>query len=860
MDREVPSKAGILFAFLQLQQKASTLLFSSEGYKNQGELDAALVAYEQLITTLRRQLELAELNNLHYTDSPFDIPPILDPLLNAMLVQADVFEAVGNLEKGEELREQTILLSKRYHSQTAQINLAEREQQRAASLVDQGRFNEALVALTAARDQLREVGDPLSLASAAANIGGILEWLGDFDRALQEVKRASEYIEPWIFESVPSQQAILSSVSNGRFQKAQESAKILQIWLELEQIRARTYRHLGDFAEAERRFREVIPRVPVQAQPAIEFQFAVILVADGRYEESLNFIERLEPQFHHGLLRPKLGVLLGIKAESLLGLGRPDEAVTILEAAIEDFATYRDPDSLWRVQWLFARALQALNRPTEALAAYAETTSTVNDLRRIPLGYRLDSTYLRDKLTAFDSAIVLACEKGEAETCCRFIEMIKSRTLTATLSIPTSDADSGTADLDRQVEELSRKIDALEYTVFRDGWKDDIEQQRNALLSERLRIMERIRISDPRWRSLSEPVPFNLTNILDLLAKHNQAALTLFYNPPQVITVLLEKGKCTVAAMSVSEEIVSALNNYLQNLKSAKPRPQWYDPSYGLNLDAGHFVVSELLELALKAKSLIVVPHGPLHMLPWAGLTFDKNRLFEYCPVGIVPNLSCISSLQADFSVIPRVALIGAPDYGSLPILTPLHFAPEELHTIRDVYPSPSALIGEILMDREATESNFWKIAQQKDSDRNILHIACHGNFVTGDPMNSGLLMTDAKVDANEIARTDLRYNEVILSACSTGYRPTEVRGVTLSGDDILGLPGAFLEAGVRSVLVSIPRARDDATLAFMTVYHENRAEGKTPLYALQAAQKTMLSKSHYPPHLWIGFTVYGCQ
>lgn len=83
---------------------------------------------------------------------------------------------------------------------------------------------------------------------------------------------------------------------------------------------------------------------------------------------------------------------------------------------------------------------------------------------------------------------------------------------------------------------------------------------------------------------------------------------------------------------------------------------------------------------------------------------------------------------------------------------------------------------------------------------------------------------------------------------------------MALSGDDILGLPGAFLEAGIRSVLVSIPRAHDDATLRFMTIYHENRAEGMLPLIALRETQKTMLSGSEHPPYLWMGFTVYGCQ
>jgi CHAT domain-containing protein len=45
-----------------------------------------------------------------------------------------------------------------------------------------------------------------------------------------------------------------------------------------------------------------------------------------------------------------------------------------------------------------------------------------------------------------------------------------------------------------------------------------------------------------------------------------------------------------------------------------------------------------------------------------------------------------------------------------------------------------------------------------------------------------------------------------------------------------------------------------------MTLYHERRTIGATPLEALQYAQKWMLSDAKYPACLWAGFTVYGCQ
>jgi len=856
MKEGIPSKYEILIETFQLQQASPALLLQSEQYKNEGNLDAAITAYGQLIDNFKEQIKLAMLNNEHYPDTPLDVTLLVNPMLNAMMTLADVNETMGDLEKAEELREKAIALSEEHLFQS---ETRERERQRASSLISQGRFNEALVILNSARDHFREKENYLAMAGVTADIAGILEWLGDFERALVEVKEASRFIEPMISGKEISETDIASVLSNGRLEEAQDQAKLLRISLELEQIQARINRCLGNFFEATSQFKKIIYRVPSVARPAIEFQLAAILVCDGNYKEGLDYVKRLEPAFR-GLLRPKLGVLLKFKAEALLGLGNPDEALPLLDEAIEDLSTYKDPDSLWKVQWLRARVLDIIHRPDEALKAFTQTAETINNLRKAPLGYRLDSIYLRDKLPAIEEAITLACQNNEAEACCHFMELIKSRTLTATLTIPDSIQEKYTSDLERRADELTRQINAMEYSIYRNELSEEVEQRRTSLLSERTEVMEQIRFSDPRWRAMSEPIPFELESTLSLLAKREQAVLTLHYQPHKVVAVLLYEGKCSVAATMVSTEAKAALSRYQHNLQSSEPRPQWYDPSAALNMEAEHFVAPNLLKEALKAKSLVIVPHGPLHLLPWAGLNFEGKRLFEYSPVGILPNLSCLPILEADFPPSPHIGLIGAPDYDLLPAIGSLNFAPEELHTIKDIYSPSKRVIADIRIGAAATTGAFWELNKDKDSAGNILHIACHGDFETGNPMNSGLLLTDAKIDAMEIARSRMRYNEVILSACNTGYRPMEAHGVKLSGDDILGLPGAFLEAGVSSVLVSIPLARDDATLAFMTIYHENRSEGKTPLFAIQETQKSMLLNPLYPPYLWIGFVVYGAQ
>ena len=676
-------------------------------------------------------------------------------------------------------------------------------------------------------------------------------------RALAEVKQALKFIASL---SAPGVNSLVGSddPTIKYFQELERATKIEAIQHSLALTEAATNRHLGHFDEADTEYRAILSKTPAEIRPAIETQFAINAISRGQYQEGLGVLERLAPTFR-GLLRPKLGVLMSYQGEALLMLGRPDEALRILNVAVQELSQYRDTDSLWKTQWRRGHALDDLNRPQDALAAYVQSIDIITNLRKAPLGYRLDSTYLKDKLPVFDAAIRLACDNQEGEACCRFIEAIKARTLSAVLSIPPRGQAITAGKLDQQLDELTHQLDAVEYAVYSTGWSDELEKKKASLQAQRAELLEHIRYSDPRWRSLSEPVPFDLHKVVNLLSDRQQVALTLYYQPTQVIGVLIQNGQLLTAKTQLSDEARQALAGYQENLQSTQPKPEWFDLSSGLHLNSEHLIPARLLEHAIQSKSLIIVPHGPLHLIPWAGLIFQGKRLFEFCPVGILPNLSCLPSLTAEFSSAPKVALIGAPDYRTLR-MPPLLQAEIELRGIEGIYLGYGGVIGQVFIGKDATEANFWRLAKHPDGPHNILHISSHGAFEADEPMNSGLLFSDTRVDASEIARAGLQYDELILSACSTGFRPTEVQGVVLSGDDIIGLPGALLEAGVRSVLVSIPPPHEDASQRFMTLYHESRAEGKSPLHALQETQLAMLQDHDYPPYLWIGFTLYGYQ
>ena len=856
MSEKTPTKLEILSAFASLQSRAMSLLFTSDRQKSAGSLEEAAESYRQLIEVLQQQMEIARLNNRHYPDTPFELPPIVEPLLNAQLTLADVLEGLGEHRRAEALRDEAVAWSEKY---LPGGGAAERHRQRAQSLLSQSRYPEALVALHQALDEFRRQGDLLQVASVTRNIAEVLEWLGDFSRALAEAGSAAGLIEPVLGGEEPSDKEVAKALLKGQWKAAEQQSKLLQIWLDLEQIAARANRRLGHFDEAQARFRKILPKIPNDVRPALESQLACILVERGEYERGLKEFERLEPLFT-GLMQPKIGVLRSWKAEALLGLGRPAEALREAEASVQALAAHHDSDSLWKAQWRLARALCKVGRKNDGLAVYQEAARTVDDLRKAPLGYRLDSTYMADKLPLFDQAIGLAGSLCQAEPAVQLIERVKSRALAAALTLFRATVSEEKSDIEQQVDALSRRIDALEYSGYRAGQSAELEKQRNELLHQRFLLLERIRFSDPRWRALSAPAAFEAGKLVDLLAERDQAVLTLFCGQNEIVAVLLKSRSLQVGVVPLAPETQQALEAYREVLQGSQPRAAEFDPAGFPGLSADQLVPRDLLEEALASKSLIVVPHGPLHLLPWAGLQLGGKRLFERCPVGILPNLTCLAALREPLRPQPRVALIGAPAYGKGSDLQDLPFAAAEIQTIEDIYGPHGALLHAPMIGKDATEEGFWKLSRMKEAAGAVVHIACHGKFETGEPLNSGLLLTDGRLDAAEIAQRRLPFSEVILSACSLGYRPAEAQGVPLSGDDLIGLPGAFLEAGAQSVLVSITKARDDATLELMTLYHEQRVGGVPPLFALQLAQKRIIESQRYPPHLWIGFTLYGCQ
>ncbi len=243
---------------------------------------------------------------------------------------------------------------------------------------------------------------------------------------------------------------------------------------------------------------------------------------------------------------------------------------------------------------------------------------------------------------------------------------------------------------------------------------------------------------------------------------------------------------------------------------------------------------------------LVVVGHGALHHLPFATLVLeDGGLLVERCAL-----------VQAgSLSLLGRTIDRESPTGEGLVFADPLHPGTAQLdfagleaqsvaHSTRGVEVLSGALASEAALkeDRRA---------------RAFRHFSCHALHDPRGQVGSGLLLSpgegeDGRLDAGEIVALDLPTGIVMLSACETGL------GRIGPGDELAGLPRAFVAAGARSVISSLWKVEDLATAVLVKHFYRRLEAGADLDEALRLAQLAVRRYVHPHPAYWAAFTLSG--
>jgi CHAT domain-containing protein/tetratricopeptide (TPR) repeat protein len=249
---------------------------------------------------------------------------------------------------------------------------------------------------------------------------------------------------------------------------------------------------------------------------------------------------------------------------------------------------------------------------------------------------------------------------------------------------------------------------------------------------------------------------------------------------------------------------------------------------------------------------LVIVPHGPLHELPFETLLDPAGTpLFERWAVSFAPSVSALArARERHKEPQPKESFLAFSSGHGLEL--------------------PEAEAGEVATllgnDKAAfkpTEASFENYEHFVPGARQLL-ISTNGTWVPGDPRKTYLEILptrdvhDSRLSVAEIAALPLTAELVALEACDTA------RGETRQTDERLDLTRAFLTAGAASVLATRWKMPDEPAttrflLDFYRAYRQGGPNGKGSRkdQALTEARRRSRERGD-PAQIWAAWVLVG--
>ncbi len=240
--------------------------------------------------------------------------------------------------------------------------------------------------------------------------------------------------------------------------------------------------------------------------------------------------------------------------------------------------------------------------------------------------------------------------------------------------------------------------------------------------------------------------------------------------------------------------------------------------------------------------TLVIVPDGPLRMIPFSALHDGKQFLIAKYALATTPGLNLTDPKPLSRE---RIEVLSAGLTEGVQGFSPLPNTASELEAIGGLYKTHRLLNQEFRvpqMEREMKENQFT-----------IVHIASHGKFER-DVKKSFLLTFDEKLTMDRLSQVvgyfrfrDQPLELLSLSACQTA-----------AGDDraALGLAGIAIKAGARSALATLWFVNDEASSALVVeFYRQLKDPALSKAQALRQAQlKVMENPDFQHPIYWAPF------
>ncbi len=531
--------------------------------------------------------------------------------------------------------------------------------------------------------------------------------------------------------------------------------------------------------------------------------------------------------------------------------------------------------------WLESRAERAMGlycltqgRVSAALKHFRAGVEALEAARTLVPGEELHTAFISNKIAVYEDIVSLLLTRGRSHDlteALEYVERSKSRLLLERVQSAMSNAIAPTGEEQTQAGEASiaklAELRARLNRLYSQIHPEDSEGSKRLLVSPR-ENSERLEQVEEEYRTALRAAEVEMgPGLFSLMRVASPEQLQSWLAPDEtLVEYYVLHGTICAFVLSKSEpvkvirnlattaEIEHASRRLRYHLKRAGSSPGYVECHRQQFLDGVQLPLANLFDLLLRplmpwidSERVTVVPHGPLHGLPFHCF-YDSEReeyALDRWEISYSPSATVrYSALYLD-NTCEQGSKPGGEELNSLVMGVPdlgLEQIAVEVAELAAVLPTAKVFCGE-----SATLNRFREFA----GSSRLIHLATHALFRADNPLFSGLRFADGWLLARDLYSMRLNCDLVTLSACRTGQALVE------SGDEMFGLLRGFLAAGARAVAVSLWPAEDLPTASLMTRFHALMAEGLSRTAALRQAQK-YVRRTWQHPYQWAAFALFG--
>ncbi|HKS41009.1 MAG TPA: CHAT domain-containing protein [Blastocatellia bacterium] len=717
-----------------------------------------------------------------------------------------------------------------------------------------GNYNAALTTHYQAREQLLELGSTQLVAWCNHEIAEILLALNAFDDAADSAAAArtsfTELGMPYEAAQATFVHA-LAAIGRQQFDEAR-----------------------NDLGEARQVFAQNNNK-PLTA--LVDTYLAELAIHHNNPSEGAQFAASALRVFAQQKLSTRLAYARLLAARAAYEMGDLTRAARMSKTALESVEGLYSPVVAYQCHHLLGRIERDRKRGSLGLDSFRRAVEVIEKMRGGIAADEFKTTFLRDKINAYEDAIAACLDEGSDEMVVeafKLVESSKSRALADLLARYVRGGVRGDVEdvapglkapglKPETRERLSKLIEDLNWYNSQAGLAEDKGDQRSAEVADRYRhsvarcerqiaqLFRRMEIEAPAFADIQRMQATSASDLREALDP-SETVIEYFTTGDHVSAFIASRESFKVARKIASKsEIERVLATLRFQIEKFNYGPDYVEAYFGQlrrgtneSLQQLYKAVFAPLEATVATDRLIIIPHGALHYVPFHALTDGSNYLIERFEISYAPSASVFKLCRArrDSAQIPdfkfeisEMVALGLAETGTPSIN-------EEMDALAALFPGAVMLTGE-----NATRANLLQSAPHG----RFLHLASHGYFRRDNPMFSFLKLADSNLHFYNLLDLKLNAEMVTLSACHTGVNKV------FPGDELHGLVRGFLYAGAPSVVASLWAVSDRSTADFMREMYSHIRAGATKRTALRRAQLS-IKDAYGHPYYWAPFVLMG--